>query len=72
MSQLFISHGQSTGASAKILPMNIQGGFSLALTGLIALQCRDSQESSPAPTESINSLALSLLYGPTLTSVHDY
>ena len=34
---------------------------------------RDSQESSPAPqSESINSLALSLLYGPTLTSVHDY
>ena len=33
---------------------------------------RDSQESSPAPQfESINSLALSLPYGPTLTSVHD-
>ena len=32
-----------------------------------------SQESSPAPQfESINSSALSLLYGPTLTSVHDY
>ena len=34
---------------------------------------RDSQESSPTPQfKSINSLALSLLYGPTLTSVHDY
>jgi len=34
---------------------------------------RDSQESSPAPQfESINSSALSLLYGPTLTSTHDY
>ena len=34
---------------------------------------RDSQESSPAPQfESINSSVLSLLYGPTLTSVHDY
>ena len=33
----------------------------------------DSQESSPAPQfESINSLACSLLYGPTLTSVCDY
>ena len=32
---------------------------------------RDSQESSPAPQfESINFLALSLLYGPT--PVHDY
>ena len=30
-------------------------------------------ESSPTPQfESINSLALSLLYGPTLTPVHDY
>ena len=34
---------------------------------------RDSQVSSPAPqSESINSLALSFLYGPTLTFIHDY
>ena len=34
---------------------------------------RDSKESSPAPRfKSINSSLLSLLYGPTLTSVHDY
>ena len=34
---------------------------------------RNSQESSPTPQfESINSLVLSLLYGPTLTSIHDY
>ena len=34
---------------------------------------RDSQESSPTPPfKSINSLVLSLLYGPTLTSTHDY
>ena len=34
---------------------------------------RDSQESSPAPQfESIDSLALNLLYGPALTSIHDY
>ena len=34
---------------------------------------RDSQESSPAPQlESLNSLVLSLLYGPTRTSIHDY
>ena len=33
----------------------------------------DSQESSPTPQfKTINSLALSLLYGLTLTSVHDY
>ena len=34
---------------------------------------RDSQESSPEPQfERINSLVLSLCYGPTLTSIHDY
>ena len=34
---------------------------------------RDTQESSPAPQfKSINSLALSLLYSPTFTFVHDY
>ena len=33
----------------------------------------ESQESSPAPQfESINSSVLSLLYGPTLASIHDY
>ena len=41
------------------------------LFDLLAVQ--DSQESSPAPqSESINSSVLSLLYGPVLTSVHDY
>ena len=34
---------------------------------------RDSQESSPTPQfKSINSLVLGLLYGLTLTSIHDY
>ena len=34
---------------------------------------RDSQEFSPAPQfESIDSLMVSLIYGPTITSVHDY
>ena len=31
-----------------------------------------SQESSPAQFESINSSALSLLYGSSFTSIHDY
>ena len=40
---------------------------------MISLCLRDSQESSEASEfKSVNSLALSLLYGPTLTSVHDY
>ena len=34
---------------------------------------RDSQESSPTPQfKSINSSALSFLYRPTLTTIHDY
>ena len=34
---------------------------------------RDSQESSPTPQfKSINSSALSFLYSPTLTPIHDY
>ena len=37
MSQLFISGGQSTGASASVLLMNIQGWVPLGLTGLISL-----------------------------------
>ena len=39
MSQLFISGGQSIGASASasVLPMKIQGLFPLGLTGLISL-----------------------------------
>ena len=43
--------------------------------GLIRSPCspRDSQDSSPIPQfKSINSLALSFLYSPTLTSIHDY
>ena len=75
ISQFFASGGQSTGASASasVLPMNVQYWFPLGLTGLISLQSKNSQESSPAPQfKSINSSVLSLLYGPTLTSIHDY
>ena len=37
MSRLFASGGQNTVTLASVLPMNIQGGFSLGLTGLISL-----------------------------------
>ena len=58
-----------TSASALLFPMNIQGWFSLGLTGLSPCWPRDSQESSPAPYfKSVNSLALSFLYGPILIS----
>ena len=73
LSRLFTLESQSIGASASVLPMNIQGWFPLELTGLISLQSSDCQESSPAPQfKNINSSALSLPYGSALTSVHDY
>ena len=61
MSQLFTSVGQSIGASASVLPTNIQGWFPLGLTGLTPCSPRDSQESPPTlQFKSINPLALSL------------
>ena len=72
MSQLHTSGGQSIGASASVHPTNIPGWFPLRLVGS-PCSPRDSQESSPTlQFKSINSLALSLLYGPTLISLHDY
>ena len=47
----------------------------LLQNGLVGSRCspRDSQESSPTPQfKSSNSLVLSLLHTPTLTSIHDY
>ena len=75
MSQFFTSAGHNTGDSASTsgLPVNIQDWFLLAWTGLISLQSKGLSESSQAPLfKSINSSVLSFLYGPTLTSIHDY
>ena len=74
MSQLFTSGDCSIGASATVLPKNIQGWFPLGLTGLISLQPKGlSRVFSSTQFKSINSLVLSLLlYGPMLISVHDY
>ena len=41
VSQLFASGGQIIGASASVLPMNIQGWFPLGLTGWISLQSKE-------------------------------
>ena len=65
VSWLFASDGQSIGASAWVLPVNIQGRFPLGLTGLISLQSKGLLQHQSL-TE------LSLLYGPTLTSVPEY
>ena len=71
VSQPFASGGQSIGASASasVLPMNIQDWFPLGLTDLISLQSKGlSRVFSNTTVKSINSSALNLLYGPTLTS----
>ena len=75
MSQLFAWGGQSIGVSAlpSVLPKNTQDWPPLEWTGWISLLFKDSQESSPTPQlKSINSLALSFLHSPTLTSIHDH
>ena len=60
-------------ASTSVPPTNTQDQSPLGWTGWISLLSRNSQESSPTPQfKSIDSLALSFLYSPTLTSIHDY
>ena len=75
MSKLFASSGQSIGASAsaRVLPVNIQGWFPLGLTGLIPLLSKGLPRDLSSTTIGKHKfLALSLYYGPTLTSAHDY
>ena len=60
--------------SFSISPSNKYSGLISFRMQLVGSPCspRDSQESSPTPQfKSINSLALSFLYGPTRTSVND-
>ena len=55
------------------LPMNTQDWSPLGWTVGSPCSPSDSQESSPTPQlKSINSLVLSYLNSPTLTSIHDY
>ena len=73
MSQFFTSGGQSIGNfSCNVSPSNEYLGlisFRMDWLDLLA----DSQESSPTPQfKSINSSALSFLYSPALTSIHDH
>ena len=75
MNQFFASGGQSIGvsASASVLPMNIQNWYPLGLTGWISLQSkRLSRVFSNTTFQKYQFLALSFLYSPTLTSIHDY
>ena len=71
MSQFLASGGQSIVVSAST------SVFTNEYSGLVSFRIdwfdlADSQESSPAlQFKSISSLALSFLYGPTLTSIRD-
>ena len=61
--------------SFNISPSNEHPGLISFMMDWLGSPCspRDSQESSPTPQfKSINSLPLSFLYSPTLTSIHDY
>ena len=63
--------GASTLASVIPVDYSTLISFRIHWFDLIAAQ-GDSQESSRAPQfKSINSSAISLLYGPTLTSIYD-
>ena len=72
VSQLFALGGQRIGvsASASVLPMNIQDWSPLGWTGWISLQPKGL--SPTRQLKSINSSALSFVYSPTLTSIHDH
>ena len=60
--------------SFSISPSNEYSGLiSFRIDWFDFLAVHGTQESSPAPQfKGIDSLALSFLYGPTLTSIHDY
>ena len=74
LGQLFASSGQSIGSFRfSISPsVNIQGWFPLGLTGLISLQSKGLWGVFFSTTIWRHQFfSTQLLYGPTLTSVHD-
>ena len=58
-------------ASASVLSMNIQGWFSLGLTGLISLQSKGLWRVFQSTTIWKHQM-VSHLYGPTVTSIRDH
>ena len=76
MSWFFASGGQSirVSASASVLPVRIQCWFSLGLTGLISMQSKGLSRVLSSTTIQKHQFfgLLSLLYGPTCTSIHNY
>ena len=74
MSEFLISGSQSieVSASASVLPMNIQNCFPLGWTGWISLRSKGLSRVFSNTTVQKHQFFGAQLYGPTLTSVHDY
>ena len=75
--RVFFQWVSSSHQVAKVLELQLQqqSGVNCLSHWLMWFPCspRDSQKSSPTPQfETINSLVLGLLCGPTLRSMHDY
>ena len=70
----WLSHQVAKELELQHQSSNKYSGFiSFRIDWFDLLAVQGTQESSPTPQfESINSSALSLLYSPTLTSIHDY
>ena len=67
-SQLFASDDQNTGASASVLPVNIQGSSPLRLSGLISLQSKGlSGVFSSTAVQRHQFFGVCLLHSPALT-----
>ena len=74
MSQFLASGGQSieVSASTSALQLNTQDRSPLGWTGWSSLECKGlSRVFSNTTVQKHHSLALSFLYSPTLTSIHD-
>ena len=73
MSQFFASGGQSIGisASASVLPINEYSGLISFRIDFLEVQ-GTLKSLLHHSSKSINSSAVSFLYSPTLTSIHDY
>ena len=77
MSRLFTSGDQNIGASASasVIPMNIQDWFPLGLTGLISFLVQGTLKSllqHHSSKASVLQCSAFFVYGPALTSIHDY
>ena len=72
MSESFTSGGHSIGASALVLPKNIQDWFPLGWTGWISLLSKGLSRVFSNNTGQKHQFFNTQVYSPTLTSIHDY